>query len=132
MKDIYPASPEWRVSRWFNSEAPLSLGALRGKVAMVSAFQMLCPGCVAQGLPQAQRIAQEWIRSGVGRVFPAGFDRAALEAINERESVQVASAFLSPPFLMGQFRFLRSKKKYAPAAMFLALRATHPAWSRLI
>lgn len=85
-----------------------------------------------QLLAEAQRIAREWIRDGVGRTYPAGFDREALKAINERESVQVASAFLSPPFLMGQFRFLRSKKKYAPAAMFLALRATHPAWSRLI
>jgi hypothetical protein len=58
MKDIYPASPEWRVSRWFNSEAPLSLGALRGKVVMVSAFQMLCPGCVGESLPQALRVRE--------------------------------------------------------------------------
>lgn len=58
MKDIYPASPEWRVSRWFNSEAPLSLGALRGKVVMVSAFQMLCPGCVSESLPQALRVRE--------------------------------------------------------------------------
>ena len=58
MNDIYPASPEWRVSRWFNSEAPLSLGALRRKVVMVSAFQMLCPGCVSESLPQALRVRE--------------------------------------------------------------------------
>jgi peroxisomal 3,2-trans-enoyl-CoA isomerase len=85
-----------------------------------------------QLLTEAQRIAQEWIRDGVGRVYPAGFGREALQAINERESLEIATAFLSPPFLMGQYRFLRSKKKYGPAAMFLALRVTHPAWSRLI
>ena len=56
----------------------------------------------------------------------------SIRAINERESLEIATAFLSPPFLMGQYRFLRSKKKYGPAAMFLALRVTHPAWSRLI
>jgi enoyl-CoA hydratase/carnithine racemase len=85
-----------------------------------------------QLMTEAQRIAREWVRDGVGREYPAGFDRQRLQAINARESVQVATAFLSPPFLMGQFRFLRSKKKYPPAAMFLALRLTHPAWSRLI
>jgi len=34
----------------------LSLAALRGKVVALHAFQMLCPGCVQHGLPQAQRI----------------------------------------------------------------------------
>lgn len=58
MKTAISASPEWRVSRWFNSEAPLSLDALRGKVVMVSAFQMLCPGCVSEGLPQARRVRE--------------------------------------------------------------------------
>mgnify|MGYP003536825636 FL=1 len=30
---------------------------MRGKVVMLHAFQMLCPGCVAHALPQAQRVA---------------------------------------------------------------------------
>lgn len=50
-------APEWRVDQWFNAPAPLSLEALRGKVVVLEAFQMLCPGCVSHGLPQAQRIA---------------------------------------------------------------------------
>lgn len=29
---------------------------LRGKVVVLHAFQMLCPGCVQHGLPQAQKI----------------------------------------------------------------------------
>ena len=57
MSQPMPA-PEWRITRWFNTSAPLSLGALRGKVIMAAAFQMLCPGCVAQGLPQAQRVRE--------------------------------------------------------------------------
>ncbi|MCM0020159.1 MAG: redoxin domain-containing protein [Tagaea sp.] len=49
-------APEWQVARWFNAPGPLSLAALRGKVVLAVAFQMLCPGCVAKGLPQAQRV----------------------------------------------------------------------------
>jgi hypothetical protein len=46
---------DWSVSRWYNSE-PLSLPALHGSVVMIHAFQMLCPGCVLRGTPQAQRV----------------------------------------------------------------------------
>lgn len=51
-------APEWQVDQWFNTTAPLSLAALRGKVVVLEAFQMLCPGCVSHGLPQAQRVHQ--------------------------------------------------------------------------
>jgi hypothetical protein len=52
------AAPEWRTTRWFNTPAPLTLAELRGRVVFVCAFQMLCPGCVSHGLPQAQRVAE--------------------------------------------------------------------------
>jgi hypothetical protein len=41
---------------WLNTPKPLDLAALRGKVVVVHAFQMLCPGCVSHGIPQTQRI----------------------------------------------------------------------------
>lgn len=50
-------APELDVVQWFNTPEPLSLAALRGRVVVLHAFQMLCPGCVSAGLPQAQRIA---------------------------------------------------------------------------
>lgn len=53
--DLLPAPPV-AVSRWFNTDADLTLDALRGQVIVIEAFQMLCPGCVSHGLPQAQRI----------------------------------------------------------------------------
>jgi hypothetical protein len=53
-----PIAPEWSVSQWFNAAAPITLGGLRGRVVMLHAFQMLCPGCVAHGMPQAQRAHQ--------------------------------------------------------------------------
>lgn len=49
---------DWRTTAWINVPAPLSLADLRGKVVMVCAFQMLCPGCVSHGLPQARRVAE--------------------------------------------------------------------------
>jgi peroxiredoxin len=49
-------APEWSVTTWLNTETPLSVSDLRGKVVVLHSFQMLCPGCVLHGLPQAQRI----------------------------------------------------------------------------
>ncbi len=57
--DLQPAgqpAPAWVTREWFNSPRPIQLADLRGKVVVVHAFQMLCPGCVQHGLPQAQRI----------------------------------------------------------------------------
>jgi thiol-disulfide isomerase/thioredoxin len=51
-------APELQVSEWINTVAPLSLASLRGSVVVVHAFQMLCPGCVSHGIPQAIKIHQ--------------------------------------------------------------------------
>ena len=48
--------PPLRTSRWFNTREPITLDALRGRVVVVHAFQMLCPGCVQHGIPQAKKI----------------------------------------------------------------------------
>lgn len=60
-------APEWRTTRWFNA-APLTLAGLRGRVVALHAFQMLCPGCVFYGLPQAQRIHDNFSRDDVAVV----------------------------------------------------------------
>jgi hypothetical protein len=44
------------IAVWFNTPVPLQLTELRGRVVVLHAFQMLCPGCVLHGVPQAQRI----------------------------------------------------------------------------
>ena len=51
-------APEWHTTDWLNTPKPLTLEQLRGKVVLVHAFQMLCPGCVQGSLPQAQRVAE--------------------------------------------------------------------------
>ncbi len=50
------SAPPLEVSQWFNTQTPVTLADLRGRVVVIEAFQMLCPGCVSHGLPQAQRI----------------------------------------------------------------------------
>lgn len=50
------AAPELDVTAWFNTPGPLRLAQLRGRVVVLHAFQMLCPGCILHGVPQAQRI----------------------------------------------------------------------------
>lgn len=51
-------APALHVARWLNAAEPLSLDELRGRVVLIEAFQMLCPGCVSHGLPQAQRVRE--------------------------------------------------------------------------
>jgi peroxiredoxin len=48
-------APELAVAQWFNTREPLSLAGLRGRVVLLHAFQMLCPGCTAHGTPQAEK-----------------------------------------------------------------------------
>lgn len=49
-------APGWHVSRWFNTVEPPEPGALRGRVVLLHAFQMLCPGCVGHAVPQAEQV----------------------------------------------------------------------------
>lgn len=49
-------APEISVSKWLNTKENLSLEKLKGKVIAIHAFQMLCPGCILHGVPQAQKL----------------------------------------------------------------------------
>jgi peroxiredoxin len=49
-------APELAVHCWFNTDRPLNLTALRGRVVALVAFQALCPQSVAVAIPQARRI----------------------------------------------------------------------------
>lgn len=58
-------APELAVSQWFNAPEPLTLSALRGRVVLIHAFQMLCPGCVSHGTPQAEKAHHMFRGSGL-------------------------------------------------------------------
>ncbi|MFN8600321.1 MAG: TlpA family protein disulfide reductase [Candidatus Binatia bacterium] len=60
--DPKPA-PEWQTTAWLNTDTPLDLEQLRGRVVVVHAFQMLCPGCVSHGIPQVLRVAELFARA---------------------------------------------------------------------
>jgi len=103
-----------------------------------TAAEALTAGLVQWAVPhdelldEAHRIAQEWIDQGVTRAFLAGSELEELKAVNARESLELAEAFLGAAFLKEQSRFLWSKKKHAPSLMFLSLWALRPLWGRLV
>jgi peroxiredoxin len=68
MKTPSALAPELDVARWFNAGSDLSLASLRGKVVVLHAFQMLCPGCVSHGIPQAKKLF-EFFDSGIVAVI---------------------------------------------------------------
>ena len=65
MSSHYPIAPALAISQWLNSPEPLTLEGLRGRVVMLHAFQMLCPGCVSHGLPQAGKAHEMFADTGL-------------------------------------------------------------------
>jgi Redoxin len=57
--------PEITASRWLNTDKKLSLKDFKGKVLVVAVFQILCPGSVKFGLPQATRIRKAFAANEV-------------------------------------------------------------------
>ncbi|KLN61921.1 alkyl hydroperoxide reductase [Kiloniella spongiae] len=58
MTGEFQRAPELQISQWMNSDEDINLKSCLGKVVLIEAFQMLCPGCVEHGLPQAQKAQQ--------------------------------------------------------------------------
>lgn len=63
MPSHFPTAPALAVSQWLNCKNPITLESLRGRVVMLHAFQMLCPGCVSHGLPQASKAHEMFAQS---------------------------------------------------------------------
>ncbi|WP_373488913.1 hexameric tyrosine-coordinated heme protein, partial [Blastomonas sp.] len=58
-------APPLEVVQWLNVAEPLTLDYLLGRVILIEAFQMLCPGCVSHGLPQATRVRETFSEKDV-------------------------------------------------------------------
>lgn len=86
MAALRPA-PDWRIAHWLNAPSALSLGGLRGKVVFATAFQMLCPGCVSHGLPQAKRVREAFPESDLAVI--------GLHTVFEHHEAQGTPAALS-------------------------------------
>jgi enoyl-CoA hydratase/carnithine racemase len=83
-------------------------------------------------LDAAQELAESWIAEGKSRSFRGGIGLDELKEVNAKESVGVADSFLSASFMDAQIRFLSSRKKHGPAAMFFVLRHTRFLWSKFM
>jgi peroxiredoxin len=89
-------APDLDVGEWLNTQRPLQLADFRGRVVVLEAFQMLCPGCVQHSVPQAQRVARLFRPSdvqviGLHTVFEhheAQGSRAALAAFLHENRVE--------------------------------------------
>lgn len=98
------AAPEWRVAEWANTDEPLPLAALRGRVVFALAFQMLCPGCVSHAWPQAMRVRsvfdpRDVAVVGLHAVFEhhaAQGSRAALDAFLKEYGISAPVAIDAP------------------------------------
>lgn len=87
MSNLAQQTPELAVSQWFNTPKPLTLSQLRGRPVFLHAFQLLCPGCVSEALPQVKRIEKTFGRTdlqiiGLHTVFEhhAAMSAVTLEA----------------------------------------------------
>lgn len=58
-------APNWRISEWLNTPEPIDLEAQRGRVVVACAFQVLCPGCVSQAIPQLKGAHELFAPQGV-------------------------------------------------------------------
>lgn len=52
--------PELDIAAWLNVPEPTPLASLKGKVVVLAAFQMHCPGSLKHGLPQAARLKESF------------------------------------------------------------------------
>jgi peroxisomal 3,2-trans-enoyl-CoA isomerase len=77
---------------------------------------------------EAQKVAQEWITDGRSRKILGGSKLSELQAVNARESIELANRFLGADFLRGQFSFLWRKKKHLQSIVFLILWLLRPLW----
>lgn len=79
-----PIAPAIDACHWLNCKKPLVIDQLRGKVIVLHAFQMLCPGCVVHGLPQA---------SSIHALYPASQVQViGLHCVFEHHDVMTVSA----------------------------------------
>ncbi|MEZ5774710.1 MAG: TlpA family protein disulfide reductase [Hyphomicrobiaceae bacterium] len=80
----YGAPPELQTIGWLGTDEPLTLAGEKGKVVALLAFQMLCPGCVARALPQAQRLRE--------RFAPEDLTVIGLHTVFEHHAVMTPAA----------------------------------------
>jgi len=91
--------PVLQTSGWINTDKPITLADLKGRVVVVVAFQMLCPACIEHGLPQAKRLAAKFNPSQVAVLgLHSVFEH---HKVMTPEALQVFMAEFKWPFPVG-------------------------------
>ncbi len=78
-------APEMNVQEWLNTDHPIRQADLAGRVVVLYAFQMLCPGCVHHATPQIEKIQKKFADSDDVRVI-------GLHAVFEHHEVMTPEA----------------------------------------
>lgn len=81
---------------------------------------------------EAQKIALSWVNEGRNRSILGGGELSELQAVNARESEELANRFLGADFLKGQYKFLWQKNKRGPSLVFLLLWLLRPLWRHFL
>jgi len=97
-------------------------------------------GLVSEVLPheelltRAQEVGEEWARSDKKREIPGGGSVEEYKAVNARESMELAQAFVSEKFLRTQLQFLEKKGKgwSLTGVVFWLLLKTRFAWIKFL
>ncbi|GAB95752.1 hypothetical protein BJY21_001258 [Kineosphaera limosa] len=86
---------ELAVSEWIGTPPAPTMAELRGQVVAIEAFQMLCPGCVTHGLPQAARLQRDFGQDIVVFGLHTVFEHHAVMGV---EALRVFLAEFRTPF----------------------------------
>ncbi|TRY71887.1 hypothetical protein TCAL_08436 [Tigriopus californicus] len=83
-------------------------------------------------MARAQALAEAWVQSGKKRWLVEQNAVEEYKAVNDKESRDLADAFLGSDFLLNQYHFLKSKNKTNLALVFYFLYSTRNLWIKLV
>ena len=81
---------------------------------------------------KAQEVAEKWVSDGRSRNILGASELSELQAVNAKESIELANRFLGSDFLRSQFSFLWRKQKRIPSLLFLLLWLLRPFWKHFL
>lgn len=89
--------PEISASRWLNSPEKRSLRSERGKVIFVALAQIVCPGSIKHGLPQAERIRRAFTQDAVTVYgLNMAFEKDSEQTLTDVEKFIAAAGYSFP------------------------------------
>src|SRR5690606_24107702 len=92
IRDMRPESDltvrEISATDWLNTDSPVSLASLKGKVVMVEFWATWCPPCI-QGIPHLNDLQAEFGREGFQLVSLTNGDRKPVTGFHEKRKLEM-------------------------------------------